>query len=502
MAKRKIPCNYCKGEVLATQNGKTTSSGSLFPRLQNFLTSIGDLMSAVMGGPKSISRKEAIGGKCEACGGSGQIEDPTDTSDADKQAADFLKGKAEAIEAAEKRLGHSPGGSLLERVAGAKVTIVGRTLNNAKSVTVHEGKARYPTSQVVEKAGPTTTSSKDGTNVVTGNNVPANTGGGVYYIQCGNKFKLTVGAQGIEMGSYGPISIDGTQVRVTGAEVTIGGSRGPTVIEGDHLQLNGKSIALTPSGKSGEVVIQGAASVSGNFRAGGLYAENLYASSITCPTSQVSTKVAAGTTDYVGGPSKWGGLQTSFPKVAVQNMVKWAKDSTMDVNLAGSMSPINPRSIMKTNDNMMNMAYGIIPYELMPTGYILPGTTISLILTNITGLATAGQFAGTIPVTGPITITGGTALATVAAPITLNNFPHTHALPDSPHTHDVTVPAINHDGNSSAEAVREKFKSAGGNSSAPATDSGNQNILSSVVGAVKGVVDAGTALVQPYNTVA
>jgi hypothetical protein len=145
----------------------------------------------------------------------------------------------------------------------------------------------------------------------------------------------------------------------------------------------------------------------------------------------------------------------------------------------------------------------MIPYELQPTGYILPGTTISLILTNILGASTAGQTDSDngSAVTGPIAITGGTLVATVASPITLNNFPHSHALPDQPHSHDIAVPAIKHDGNSSAETIREAYKSAGGNSSVPATDSGNQNVLSSIIGAIGAVAGAASA-VLPYDTTA
>jgi hypothetical protein len=468
---RKIPCNYCKGQVLATQNGRGTSSQALFPRLQNFLTSIGDLMSALLGGQKTISRKEAIGGKCKTCGGSGFIEDVTDTSKQDQAAAQYLQGKAEKILELEKNLGNSPGGSMLERIAGAKVTIVGRTLNNAQSITVHKGKAAHPTSQVVVKGTPTTVGPEKGkgTNVITGNNVPANTGGGFYYIQCGNKFKLTTGAQGIEMTSHGPISIDGSQVRLTGAEVTLGGNSGPTIIEGDHLQLNGQSIALTPSGEAGEVVIQGSASCSGNFKAGGAYIENLYASSLTLPSTQISTKTAAGTTDLVSGPAKWGGTAAKAPVLAVQNLIKWITDSTTDINLAGTMSPINPRSIMKNNDNMTNLIYSIIPIELTQTGIAI-------------GTGNLGY-----PVISQV-----------------YNYPHTHALPDSPHTHDVTVPAISHDGNSNTDVVRQKFASAGGNTRIPAspTESGNPltKMVGGVIGAVKGVASAGQSLVNPYST--
>lgn len=468
MAKRKIPCNYCKGEVLATQNGRGTSSQALFPRLQNFLTSIGDLIGALTGGQQTISRKEALGGKCKACGGTGQIEDPTDTSEQDKEVADYLESQAEAIKKAEEKLGNSAGGSMLERIAGAKVTIVGRTLNTAKSVTVHKGKAKHPTAQVVKKAGPTTESTEDGKggNVVTGNNAPSNTGGGIYYIQCGNKFKLTTGAQGIEMASYGPISIDGTQVRITGAEVSIGGNSGPTLIEGDHLQINGKSIALTPSGDAGEVVMQGSASCSGNFKSGGAYVENMYCSSLTMPSTQASSKVAAGTTDYITGPAKWGGLSPSLPVLATQNLVKWIQDSTFDINLAGSMSPLNPRSVLKNNDNMVNLIYSTLPQELVQTGWAI--------------------------------------VTTLGVPAPVFNFPHTHALPDSPHTHDMAVPAISHDGNSTADVVRQKFDSAGGNTRIPAgpTENGNPLVkfVSGVMGAAKGVGSAFSSMINPYSS--
>jgi hypothetical protein len=461
MAKRKIPCNYCKGQVLATQNGRGTSSAPLFPRLQNFLSAITDLISILTGGQQTISRKQALGGKCKACGGSGQIEDPTDTSEQDKAAADFLLSKASAIEAAEKRLGHSPGGSLLERIAGAKVTIVGRTLNTAKSVTIHEGKARQPSAQVVNKAGPVTEGpdEKSATNIVTGNNPPANTGGGVYYIQCGNKFKMTTGAQGIEMASYGPISIDGTQVRISGAEVTIGGSKGPTLIEGDHLQINGKSVAITPSGSAGEVVIQGSASCSGNFKAGGAYVENMYCASLTMPSTQVSSKVSAGTTDYITSQALW---TPSNGVLSVMNLVKWAMDSTMDLNFFFQMSPLNPRSIMKTIDNSLSIVWNAIPIEPRPTGICF----------------------------------------TAVGPGIVFNFSHTHGMPDSPHSHETSVPAISHDGNSSADVVRQKFAGGGGNSKVPVGPTESGNIITKLIGGVMGVGRAFSALtsgfISPY----
>jgi hypothetical protein len=471
MAKRKIPCPYCKGQVLSTSNGRATSSQTLFPRLQNLLTAISDLLSVITGGQQTISRKDAIGGKCKTCGGSGKIEDPTDTKDADKAAAQYLDGVKDKILAAEKRRGMSPGGNMLERIAGDRVTIIGQTLNNAKSVTVHKGKGAPPVGNVTgmgDKTGTPTTvgPEKDkGPNVITGNNVPSN-GGGMYYIQCGNKFKLTAGAQGIELGSHGPISIDGTQVRISGAEVTVGGSSGPTVIEGDHMQLNGKSIALTPSGSQGEVVIQGSASCSGNLKAGGGYVENMYCASLTMPSQQSSSKVSSGGSDFIGGPAKWGGMNTALPVLATQNLIKWLMDSTTDINLAGGVSPINPRGIIKNNDNLTSLLYSMYPMELVQTGW---------------AIISYGSSSGMHPI---------------------YNFPHSHAEPDQPHSHDMTVPAISHEGNSTADVVRKKFNANGGNSKLPAgpTENGNPLIkfVASVGGALKALGAAASA-VFPYQ---
>jgi hypothetical protein len=105
---RKQKCKYCEGEVLVERTQKNISSQPTKPRSQNVLKSIGNLLSLFTGGenPKKISRKEALGGKCETCGDTGFIEDVTDTSDADKAAADYLASKADRILELESKLGN------------------------------------------------------------------------------------------------------------------------------------------------------------------------------------------------------------------------------------------------------------------------------------------------------------------------------------------------------------------------------------------------------------
>lgn len=470
---RKIPCPYCTGEVLSEQNGRTSSSATLFPRLQNVLIAISDAISAILGGPKTVSKRQALGGECKTCGNSGEIEDVTDTSEQDNAAKEYFAGKSERIFELENRyLGKSPGGNMVRRVAGAKVEIIGRTLNTAKSYTVHQGKGAHTVGGKLTKDGraavPEGPEKGKGNNVVTGNNPPANTGGGLYYIQCGNKYKLVAGAQGIELTSNGPINIDGGMVRFTGAEVTLGGKNGTVLVDGDQLQLSARQgIVLSPGqegmgdpqGKGkGMVTIASSLAVRGNAQLGAVASSNVFAENMTMPEKQETTKVSSGT-DLITGPAQW--APTGLAPVAVKNLVKWALDSTTDITLAGAMGPLNPRSILKTKDNMVNLIYSALPIEVVPTGIcaIIAGTPTSI---------------------------GGVGL--------IYNFPHTHTMPDEAHSHNFSGPAINYKGHT-AESVRAEAESAGINGPVPAAATGGAgDYLTKIVGGVTGVFKAVTGL--------
>ncbi len=469
---RKIPCPYCdeKVEVLCEQNGRAVSSATLFPRMQNILIAATDLLAVFTGGAKRVTKKQALDDKCKACGGSGEIEDVTDTSEQDEAAAAYLDSKSQRILELESVLGNSTGGSKVERIAGACAIIVGRTMNNAKSYTVHKGKGAAPAAGYVGKEGRASVrqgapaAEEKGSNVVTGNNPPANTGGGIMFIQCGNKFKLATGAQGIEINSHGPVSINGGMMQFSGAEVSIGSKVGTTLVEGDDLQLKGKRVSLTPSGEEGFINIDGSIATSGNLQAGGAYVDNLYFSNATCPEKQETTKISS-QTDFQTGPAIWGGGSGGgkLPVIATKNMIKWILDSTTDVTLAGAMSPLNPRSVLKNADNITSMLYSMLPLEARPTGVcvIVAGTPTSI---------------------------GGVGF--------IFNYPHEHAMPDEAHSHNVTVPAINYKGHT-AESVRAEFAAAGGNSRIPAAASGAQgDIYTKGAAAAGALVAAVTAPAQ------
>jgi hypothetical protein len=472
---RKVKCEYCDGEVLSEQNGRTSSSVAAAPRSQNIITAISDAISTVLGGPKTVPRKEALGGKCDTCGNTQKIEDVTDTSKQDKEAANYLESKADRILELETKLGMSPGGNFVRRTAGAKIEIIGRTLNTAKSYTVHEGKAAYRAGGKVTAKGrgglPVGPEKGKGGNVITGNNPPANTGGGLYYIQCGNKFKLVAGAQGIEISTNGPITFDGGITRLTGAEVTVGSGKGPVLVQGDNLNLvANNAVNLDSQGPNGSVNIGGSMSITGNIQSGAGLITNLYFENATCPEKQETSKIGS-QTDLITGPAQW---TPTLKATATKNLVKWAQDSAADITLAGAMNPLNPRSMLKMKDNMINAIYSGLPVEPIPTGLIMPGTPMVL----------TGTFPGGT----------GTASVVVTTPIPLQNFPHTHSMPDEAHSHNYSVPAINYKGHT-AESVRAEADAAGINTRVPAAASGGAgDYLTKIVGGVTGAFKAVTGL--------
>jgi hypothetical protein len=445
--KRQIPCKFCTGEVLSEQNGRTTSSASLFPRVQNLLVSISDTLKLITGNTKTVDKKTAIGGKCEACGDKGSYDDPSDTSDKDKAAAEHLKNNIDKIDELSAKLGHSPGGSRLTRIAGAEVLLVGHEFNGAPSYDVVKN-VPGPKGTIVKGPGRVTPLGNKGHTQVNGNNVPANSGGGHYIIRCSNRFQLAVGSQGINIKTSGPLEIDGGIVHFTGAEVLVG-SKNQTTISGNHLVLDGNYVSITPTGETKEACVYGSLGVTGNVRAGGAYIDNLYVSKITCPSKQISTKASAAGS-LITGPAAWGGSNQQALKLALKDLIKNISDSNADPNLFSTCGAITPKGILKLADKMTNLIYNGIPVETKATG--------------------------------------------IAIGALVYNYPHTHVLPDDPHTHDIKVPAINHENHETADTVRAAFDSAGGNTGIPCAGSTDGNFLGKLWGSLGNIVKATQAL--------
>jgi hypothetical protein len=455
MAKKQIPCPYCSAEekVLSEQNGRAARSASLWPKFQNIVFAISDLLSLITGNTKEVSRRDVVG-DCKACNNRRTFDDPSDSTDAEKIAFDIIDKEKDFLLKESMKLGSSPGGSRLTRVAGAEVLIVGHKLNTAESVGIR-GDAPIATQGCVgvkpegragvmkgDKKGP----------AVKCFNVPANSGGGQYIIQCGNKFNLVAGSQGAHIETYGPLNLHGKAgVQITGAEVTIGGGQGQTAIGGKHINVEGEYISLAPSGESGHVNVMGSLEATGNVKAGGAYFDTVYFSKGVCPSKQVPVK-GGSTTTIQTGPALWGGTNIAAVKAALQQLQKSVEERTLDPDLFKAGGPTTPRFFFNLADLMYGITYAALSIELKITGICF----------------------------------------TLVGPGLVFNFPHTHSLHDGLHTHQVEVPALNYEGYSSSSLVKAAANAAGVNTKVPCAGSTGENIF----------VQAWTKITNVYNAFA
>lgn len=421
MSVRQIPC-ICQQAKIAKNVVKKpakTLEGFFNKMPVGIRTILGDAQGALQANAESSAKSiiEKDGNKCELCGGKGSVEDSTDTRAVDKQAADIAKTKAPQIQELEKKMG-LPGGNRHQIIVGNELLEVGLGMNDAKSYVVKEQKGFAQTHTIASQG---TVPMPIKTNQVVGTN-PVSTPGGHYVIKCSNKFTLFTGAQGVDINSHGPVTINGGITRIMGPEVSIGSAVGQVTIEGQHLQLEGDSINITPNGNGkGQVNVQGTLTTNGNFISqGGAHIEgDLSFVSATCPMKLDRTRFAS-SADQTTGNAVWSSkAATDGVKDFVRKMqVKMTDPSLMQ------MSPREINNMVLETQQLVKKA---LPIESVVTGWIIPGTSVTLV--------------GTCPCNYGGTAAGELKMI-VKENILLRNFPHHHVLSDGTHTHDIQVPNI------------------------------------------------------------
>ena len=291
--------------------------------------------------------------------------------------------------------------------------------------------------------------------------------GGHYMIKCSNKFSVVAGAQGIELTTGGPVTISGGITRITAPELSIGSQTGRLALHGDVVDIGGRSVEVAPT--DGHFFVKGTISNTGNLVVGGhTHSESISFVKAECSGRNEVTKPGAGS-DLYGGPAFWGGVGVEGITAALKDLVGFTTSKT--TNPVEAQQILTPRFVENLRDKMLNLSYNIRPWETKPTGYILPGTMIT-----ITGTCPCNQGG----------IAAGVITGTVIQPIPLNNFPHVHSLPDNVHTHEVRIPDIDCSADSAAEV---RGKQAGVTAPSPlhkSSTSGLQAMLSmfSSVGSV------------------
>lgn len=435
-----MPCPTCDGgkkQALKNKAGKKYLDLTKFfqrvmhnPRIN--LSGIDDMLNGII---QTVDVTQLFHGKkCPTCEGKNTVKDPSGKHNENaKKVADKLNSKKDEIMKKEQKAGGASGcGNRVTVISGHDHIDVGLGMNRTKSYAVSED--GWSPGNVRIGGGVEHVKS----NVVFGKNVAA-TPGGHLSIKCSNKFTCFTGAQGIDLISYGPINIAGGITKITGPEITIGSSTGPVTIEGNHLQLTGKTIGISPKGGDTQVVVQGTLGVDSNLIVnGGAHINgDISCTSMTMPSKLGATK-ASSQSDMNTGGANWAGLQPD----AIMNQIANLKKNVGTMTTAPEMDIVSLKGIQKVADDIKHLCYLGLPFEPLPTGYILPGTpvTLNLLAGTFTGFTGPTNTAGVV--TGVGACFGGQITAIVGAPVPLNNFPHHHNLPDMFHTHDHEVPNI------------------------------------------------------------
>ena len=355
--------------------------------------------------PPTMSVTSAFLGGCPDCGGSSTVKDASDLT-SNIQAAKAIADSAKDIIAQyEAELG-PPGGNRTTITLGNDTLQVGLIVNKVKSYKAVEGGVSVPSYVCIADKGSVVGSSAS--TYVYGTN-PLSSPGGNYTLIVSNKMTITVGAQGLNINTFGELNISGGITKITGPQVTVGSSTGQLTLEGKHVQINGATIALCPTEGHNQVLIQGTLGVQSNVVvAGGVHVDgDISFTSGTCPSKIIRTKFAAAAGQSTG-KTVWG----------TQAAMQAAKDSSRTIRLLSldpSLIITSPRGAKVIMQKMQTIIYASIPLESMVTGYILPGQCV---------------------------VVGSMGVSTNPAPIPIHNVPHLHVIEDGVHTHELEVPNI------------------------------------------------------------
>jgi hypothetical protein len=435
---RQVPCPFCTGQILPKTSGKPMQAIAGFLQ-RSFNIRIPSALMSLLKQVAPVEKKSLLKTKCEACKGKGTIPDPSDDTSKYQQVKSLAQSKAKEILELENRLAPACG-NRYTIIQGNDLLEVGIGMNTSPSYRIDKDKSVRnkglidPSKINTEKGGPQFPEGAP-CNHVQGLN-PMATPGGSYTIKCSNKFTIVTGAQGIDLTTGGPLTISAGITRITGPELTIGTSSGRLTLEGQVVNVNGKSVEIAPS--DGHLFVKGTMSATGNVMVGGhMHAESISVTNLECTGKNVMTKPAA-PSDLHTGPAFYGGVGVEGIKAAVKDMMGYSVSKA--TNPVEAQQMISQRHINGLRDKTLNLAYHMRPWEQKATGYILPGTKMLM--------------QGTVPCNyyGPAS---GPLMVTCTFPIELNNFPHSHALPDLSHCHEVRVPNFDFSADSHAE-VRGK----------------------------------------------
>jgi len=177
-------------------------------------------------------------------------------------------------------------------IAKNKVENIGLIVNDMKSFRVDPiGKLRIDGVNVALEGVYETFKTSPHVEYVDVDDVP----GGDYNLTCGNKYKLLVGAKGINIKTFGPIDIYGTIVNLLGEQINISSKNEVFIDGGERFSIRARKISLHPI-EHQPVVIDGQLHVTRNaVVGGGLFVEGeIGMLHMTTPYEFYATEIGTG----------------------------------------------------------------------------------------------------------------------------------------------------------------------------------------------------------------
>jgi hypothetical protein len=243
--------------------------------------------------PQSSTPGKIFGETCPACGGSGVSPssmdgiwntEPLKSTEAWKEQVVDVQRRLVEI---ERNLGD--GGNEYINIAKHRMETIGMVMNDFGNIRTDITGKMYPAEMKIGKQGVYTNYKPSPVvEYVHVDDLP----GGSYSLNICNRWNVQVGAGGISMKSYGPVSIGGTIVNLAGEQVNIG-SRNEVVIDGGkRLELVADILSIRQR-KREQVLIDSSLGVSNNLViGGGCHIEgDLSVHHITAPTEIQETEL-------------------------------------------------------------------------------------------------------------------------------------------------------------------------------------------------------------------
>ena len=441
------PCEICKQKILTARAQALTDKAFKIIRkyLPNFPYPLDVIQKyinmLVVPFLSTTSNLSLNGGK--GCGSPGCKNGMVRTAQkgiqkANKEAADQLKSKQEAINNAQSKMGS--GGSKVKSDSGDVHWRVGLAKNDAPTVveTTHTT-THFGFNNGAKPGDPFTADTKGSAKLAVHSDPLINPGS--LFIDVSNKLTIAAGSPGIDIHTSGKASLNAATTTIVANQCEL------TLTSANRTFIKGKNILIDAKDRSGDTgvriesdntIVAGKLNVSGDLALKGslMMDGGIYCTHLTIPSERLPTS-PSGPAHQVHSNANWNNPvkpQASIFDTFDKSLKKISRDpyNLLTFNI---LSPAEIKTLIEETYSSAMLAIPVDNHGL-PTGF-------SWVMNYVTYMPLD------VLVAGPTGVMKGYVLP---AMIPIYNYSHNHGSPGGNHSHDTTVPAF--DGHDNAAASR------------------------------------------------